>query len=54
MKTGTSSLASVTLAIGIVALVSVLHIQIASTASAVAVDPGVRGAPMARVPRSPI
>ena len=33
MKTGTSSLASVTLAIGIVALVSVLHIQIASTAS---------------------
>ena len=43
MKTGTSSLASVTLAIGIVALVSVLHIKIASTASAVAVDPGVRG-----------
>jgi CxxC motif-containing protein (DUF1111 family) len=43
MKTGTSSMASVTLGIGIVALISVLHIQIASTASGVAVDPGVRG-----------
>ena len=42
MKTGTSSMASVTLGIGIVALISVLHIQIASTASGVAVDPGVR------------
>lgn len=43
MKTGTSSVASVTIGIGIVALVSVLHIQIASTASGTAVDPGVRG-----------
>ena len=43
MKTGTSSMASVTLGIGIVALISVLYIQIASTASSVAVDPGVRG-----------
>src|SRR5262245_4206043 len=43
MKTGTSSMASVTLGIGIVALVWVLHIQIASTAGGGAVDPGVRG-----------
>jgi CxxC motif-containing protein (DUF1111 family) len=43
MKTGTSSVASVTIGIGIVALVSVLHVQIASTASGTAVDPGVRG-----------
>ena len=43
MKTGTSSMAQVSLGIGIVALISVLHIQIASTASGVAVDPGVRG-----------
>jgi CxxC motif-containing protein (DUF1111 family) len=43
MKTGPSSMASVYLGIGIVALIWVLHIQIASTASGVAVDPGVRG-----------
>ena len=43
MKTGTSSVAPVTLAIGIVALISVLQMQIASTASGTAVDPGVRG-----------
>src|SRR5262245_41773375 len=43
MKTGTSSMAPVSLGIGIVALISVAHIQIASTASGVAVDPGVRG-----------
>lgn len=43
MKKGTLSFASVTLGIGLAALVSVLQMQIASTASGVAVDPGVRG-----------
>jgi len=52
MKKGTLSLASVTLGIGFAALISVLQMQIASTASGVAVDPGVRrgvdaGAPLA-------
>jgi CxxC motif-containing protein (DUF1111 family) len=42
MKTGMSSKASVTLGIGMMALVLGLHIEIASTASR-AVDPGVRG-----------
>ena len=43
MKKGTMSVASVTLGVGFAALVSVLQIQIASTASGVATDPGVRG-----------
>jgi CxxC motif-containing protein (DUF1111 family) len=43
MKKGTMSLASVTLGVGFAALVSVMQMQIASTASGIAVDPGVRG-----------
>ena len=43
MKKGTMSVASVTLGIGFAALVSVFQMQIASTASGVATDPGVRG-----------
>jgi CxxC motif-containing protein (DUF1111 family) len=42
MKKGTLSIASVTLGVGFAALISVLQIQIASTASGVATDPGVR------------
>jgi len=42
MKKGTLSFASVTLGVGFAALVLVLQIQIASTASGVATDPGVR------------
>src|SRR5262245_21041428 len=42
MKKGTLSVASVTLGIGFAALVSVMQMQIASTASGIAVDPGVR------------
>ena len=45
MKKGTISVASVTLGIGFAALVVVTQIQIASTASGIAVDPGVRGGP---------
>jgi CxxC motif-containing protein (DUF1111 family) len=52
MKKGTFSVASVTLGIGFAALLAVMQIQVASTASGVAVDPGVRsgadaGAPLA-------
>jgi CxxC motif-containing protein (DUF1111 family) len=43
MKTGKSSISWVMLGIGFTALASVLQLQIASTASDVAVDPGVRG-----------
>jgi CxxC motif-containing protein (DUF1111 family) len=43
MKKGTMSVASVSLGIGFAALVSVMQMDIASTASGVAVDPGVRG-----------
>src|SRR5262245_32460142 len=43
MKTSRSSVASVTLGVGVVALLSVLQLQIASTAAGSAVDPGVRG-----------
>ncbi len=45
MKISRSSVASVTLGVGVVALLSVLQLQIASTASGSAVDPGVRGGP---------
>ena len=43
MKKGTMSVASVTLGIGFAAFVALFQIQIASTASGVATDPGVRG-----------
>jgi CxxC motif-containing protein (DUF1111 family) len=43
MNTGTSSVASVALGIGVVTLVSVMQLQVASTAIGSAVDPGVRG-----------
>src|SRR5262245_12102216 len=50
MKKGTLSVASVTLGIGFAALVSVMQMQIASTASGVAVDPGVRSGADAGAP----
>lgn len=43
MKKGTMSVASVTLGIGFAAFVALFQIQIASTASGFATDPGVRG-----------
>jgi len=42
MNKGTLSVASVTLGIGFAALVSVMQMQVTSTASGIAVDPGVR------------
>ena len=54
MKKGTMSVASVTLGIGFAALVSVLQMQIASTASGVATDPGVRGGAAGAGAHSPV
>ena len=50
MKKGTLSVASVTLGMGFAALLAVMQIQVASTASGVAVDPGVRSGADAGAP----
>lgn len=52
MKKGTLSIASLTLGVGFAALVSVMQMQIASTASGVATDPGVRSGADAGLPLS--